>query len=71
MWLTNNRALKSDSRETGPPITRPPCCSTLGTLRCGPDPHTRGWAALLLFERIGAVYAFVRGEIAFGYNAAD
>ncbi|MFO1225456.1 transglutaminase-like domain-containing protein [Roseateles sp.] len=33
--------------------------------------RTRGWAALLLFERIGAVYAFVRDEIAFGYNAAD
>ena len=27
--------------------------------------RTRGWAALLLFERIGAVYAFVRDEIAF------
>jgi hypothetical protein len=31
----------------------------------------RGWAPLAPFERIGAVYAFVRDEIAFGYNAAD
>jgi hypothetical protein len=31
----------------------------------------RGWAELPLFERIGAVYAFVRDEIRFGYNASD
>ena len=28
----------------------------------------RGWRALPLHERIGAVYDFVRNEIAFGYN---
>lgn len=31
----------------------------------------RGWADLDETARIGAVYAFVRDEIAFGYNAAD
>ena len=31
----------------------------------------RGWADLDATEGIGAVYAFVRDEIAFGYNAAD
>ncbi len=32
---------------------------------------TRGWASLPEYERIGAVYDFVRNEIAFGYNEAD
>lgn len=32
---------------------------------------TRGWRALPKHERIGAVYDFVRNEIAFGYNVAD
>lgn len=31
----------------------------------------RGWRALDVYERIGAVYAFVRDEIAFGYNETD
>ena len=31
----------------------------------------RGWRQLQVFERIGAVYDFVRNEIAFGYNASD
>lgn len=31
----------------------------------------RGWPALALRERIGAIYDFVRNEIAFGYNEAD
>lgn len=31
----------------------------------------RGWRQLPVFERIGAVYDFVRNEIAFGYNASD
>lgn len=31
----------------------------------------RGWRQLPLFERIGAVYDFVRNEIAFGYNEGD
>ena len=31
----------------------------------------RGWKALPPFDRIGAVYDFVRDEIAFGYNAED
>ncbi len=31
----------------------------------------RGWRQLPAFERIGAVYDFVRNEIAFGYNASD
>jgi hypothetical protein len=31
----------------------------------------RGWRALPLHQRIGAVYNFVRDEIAFGYNEAD
>ena len=31
----------------------------------------RGWRQLPVFERIGAVYDFVRNEIAFGYNEAD
>ncbi len=31
----------------------------------------RGWRALALRERIGAIYDFVRNEIAFGYNEAD
>lgn len=31
----------------------------------------RGWRQLQIFERIGAVYDFVRNEIAFGYNASD
>lgn len=31
----------------------------------------RGWAALAPRERIGAVYAFVRDEIRFGYNVDD
>jgi hypothetical protein len=32
---------------------------------------SRGWARLPVYERIGAVYGFVRDEIAFGYNASD
>ncbi len=31
----------------------------------------RAWQNLPLFERIGAVYWFVRDEIAFGYNFSD
>ena len=31
----------------------------------------RGWRALPLYDRIGAVYDFVRNEIAFGYNEGD
>jgi uncharacterized protein YndB with AHSA1/START domain len=31
----------------------------------------RGWADLDATEAIGAIYTFVRDEIAFGYNAAD
>lgn len=31
----------------------------------------RGWRSLGEYERIGAVYAFVRDDIAFGYNASD
>ena len=31
----------------------------------------RGWGKLPSHERIGAVYDFVRNEIAFGYNRAD
>jgi hypothetical protein len=31
----------------------------------------RGWRALPPKERIGAIYDFVRDEIAFGYNAGD
>lgn len=31
----------------------------------------RGWKTLSPFDRIGAVYHFVRDEIAFGYNARD
>lgn len=30
-----------------------------------------GWSSLPLFEAIGAVYDYVRNEIAFGYNRAD
>lgn len=30
-----------------------------------------GWRRLARTERIGAIYAFVRDEIAFGYNASD
>lgn len=31
----------------------------------------RGWAELHRYNRIGAIYDFVRNEIAFGYNRAD
>lgn len=31
----------------------------------------RGWKALTSHDRVGAVYDFVRNEIAFGYNRAD
>ena len=31
----------------------------------------RGWSRLPHFERIGAVYTFVRDDIRFGYNASD
>ncbi len=31
----------------------------------------RGWSPLPMHDRIGAVYDFVRNEIAFGYNRAD
>jgi len=31
----------------------------------------RGWKALASHDRVGAVYDFVRNEIAFGYNCAD
>ena len=31
----------------------------------------RSWGELFLFDRIGAVYTFVRDEIEFGYNRAD
>ena len=31
----------------------------------------RGWRPLPMYDRIGAVYDFVRNEIAFGYNAGD
>ena len=33
--------------------------------------EARGWASLPVDHRIGAVYAFTRDEIAFGYNRAD
>lgn len=33
--------------------------------------ESRRWLELPIRERIGAVYAFVRDEIAFGYNASD
>lgn len=33
--------------------------------------QSRGWLTLEPFERIGAVYLFVRDELAFGYNASD
>ncbi len=33
--------------------------------------RTRGWSVLPESERIGAIYAFVRDEITFGYNEAD
>lgn len=33
--------------------------------------ETRGWSNLGAFGRIGAAYAFVRDEIAFGYNRCD
>ena len=31
----------------------------------------RGWADLPEYERIGAIYDFVRNEILFGYNGSD
>ena len=31
----------------------------------------RGWMQPIEHERIGAVYNFVRDDIAFGYNASD
>ncbi len=31
----------------------------------------REWRALLLYERIGAAYSFVKDEIVFGYNSRD
>ncbi|MFY7916692.1 MAG: transglutaminase-like domain-containing protein [Rubrivivax sp.] len=31
----------------------------------------RGWRQVPIYERIGAIYDFVRNEIAFGYNASD
>lgn len=33
--------------------------------------RNRGWTSLPEKERIGAIYTFVRDEIAFGYNLAD
>lgn len=33
--------------------------------------HARGWRTLSPYARIGAVYDFVRNELAFGYNASD
>lgn len=33
--------------------------------------RARGWAKLPEWERIGAIYDFVRNEVAFGYNLAD
>lgn len=33
--------------------------------------EARGWRELPEFERIGAIYDFVRNEIKFGYNRAD
>ena len=33
--------------------------------------RSRDWKALSDYERIGAVYNFVRDEIAFGYNVGD
>ncbi|MDP2419251.1 MAG: transglutaminase family protein [Hydrogenophaga sp.] len=33
--------------------------------------NARGWRTLAPYEQIGAVYNFVRNEIAFGYNAGD
>ncbi|WP_298208161.1 transglutaminase-like domain-containing protein [Acidovorax sp.] len=59
-----------------------PALDTLGLLRQTPildHTHpsiqaliqTRGWRALPERERIGAIYDFVRDEIAFGYNLAD
>lgn len=32
---------------------------------------SRGWRSLPVFERIGAIYDFVRDNIAFGYNESD
>jgi hypothetical protein len=33
--------------------------------------RARAWSALRVRERIGAIYDFVRNEVAFGYNLAD
>lgn len=33
--------------------------------------NERGWKQLSLYDRIGAVYDFVRNEIRFGYNVSD
>jgi transglutaminase-like putative cysteine protease len=33
--------------------------------------QARAWRALPVYDRIGAVYRFVRDEIPFGYNASD
>ena len=33
--------------------------------------HERQWHGLPIFDRIGAIYAFVRDEIEFGYNSRD
>ncbi|WP_340676702.1 transglutaminase family protein [Paraglaciecola sp.] len=32
---------------------------------------SRGWASLSVYDRIGAVYGFVKDEIRFGYNRSD
>jgi Transglutaminase-like superfamily len=33
--------------------------------------RTRQWDKLALFDRVGAIYDFVRNEVAFGYNQSD
>lgn len=66
MPSTANHAMKPDTSHTAPTALLDYQHPTLQALV-----RQRGWASLPEFDRIGAIYDFVRNEIAFGYNEDD
>ncbi len=70
------KQLQTRAHETQPAVQLDPLLSSTAILDFGHPRileviRARGWADLPEFERVGAIYAFVRDEIRFGYNTDD
>ena len=59
------------TRATLTELTKPTDLLDFKSLQLQQLIQDRGWQALPEFERIGAIYDFVRNEIKFGYNESD